>query len=162
MRTLIIIFTLVSFVAFGQTDKTQREGEPDIYNLDSDDKQMNEAITESRLTFDDFLTAFKNKKANQSDFSIKMPFPTSYGTEHIWLVNIELKDGKVFGQVGNVPENITSIKLGDMVQIENDKISDWFYIEDNKLIGGLTIRVLRDRMTPTERRQFDRDFGVTF
>jgi uncharacterized protein YegJ (DUF2314 family) len=162
MRTLLIILTLISFGTFGQTDKKQRQGEPDIYNVESDDKEMNEAIKKSRLTFDDFLTTFKNKKRSQSNFSVKMPFPTNYGAEHIWLVNIESKDGKLFGQVDNVPESVTSIKLGDKIEIDRNKISDWFYIEDNRLIGGLTIRVLRDRMTPIEKRQFDREFGVTF
>jgi uncharacterized protein YegJ (DUF2314 family) len=162
MRTLTIILTLISVVCFGQTDKTERQGEPDIYNVESDDKEMNEAIKKSRLSFDDFLTTFKNKKRSQSSFSIKMPFPTNYGAEHIWLVNIESKNGKLFGQVDNVPESVTSIKLGDKIEIDRNKISDWFYIEDNKLIGGLTIRVIRDRMTPLEKRQFDREFGVTF
>jgi uncharacterized protein YegJ (DUF2314 family) len=162
MRTLLFILTLTSFATFGQTDKKQRQGEPDIYSVESDDKEMNEAIKKSRLTFDDFLTTFKNKKRNQSNFSVKMPFPTNYGAEHIWLVNIESKAEKLFGQVDNVPESVTSIKLGDKIEINRNKISDWFYIEDNKLIGGLTIRVLRDRMTPIERKQFDREFGVTF
>jgi uncharacterized protein YegJ (DUF2314 family) len=162
MRTLLVILTLTSFVTFGQTDKTQRQGEPDIYNVESDDKQMNEAIKKSRLTFDDFLTTFQNKKRHQTSFCVKVPFPTSYGAEHIWLVNIESKDGKLLGQVDNVPESVTSIKLGDKIEIERNKISDWFYIEDNKLIGGLTIRVLRDRMTPVEKTEFDRQFGVTF
>jgi hypothetical protein len=73
MRTLLITLTLISFATFGQTDKKQRQGEPDIYNVESDDKEMNEAIKKSRLTFDDFLTKFKNKKRNQSNFSVKMP-----------------------------------------------------------------------------------------
>ena len=121
---------------------------------------MNEAIKKSRLTFDTFLTTFKNKKRNQTGFSVKMPFPTNDGAEHIWLVNIESKGGKLFGQVDNVPESVTSISLGDEIEIDRNKISDWFYVEDNKLIGGLTIRVLRDRMSPAEKKQFDREIGL--
>jgi uncharacterized protein YegJ (DUF2314 family) len=162
MRTLIFILTLISFVAFGQTDNNQRQGEPDIYNVESNDKDMNEAIKKSRLTFDDFLKTFKNPKRNQTSFCVKMPFSTSYGAEHIWLVNIESNDDKLFGKVDNIPESITTIKLGDKIEIERTKISDWFYIVDNKLIGGLTIRVLRNRMTPVEKREFDQQFGVTF
>ena len=91
-----------------------------------------------------------------------MPFPTSDGAEHIWLVNIESVGGKLFGQVDNLPENVSSIKLGDKIEIEKYKISDWFYIENNKLIGGLTIRILRDRMSADEKKQFDEEFGVKF
>lgn len=162
MKSLLLFLTLVSFATFGQADKTERPGEPDIYNVETDDKEMNEAIKKSRMTFDDFLTAFKNQKRNQSAFSVKMPFPTGHGAEHIWLTDIQSKGGKLFGTVDNVPESVTNIKLGDKVEIDRNKISDWFYIDGNKLIGGLTIRVLRNRMTPAERKQFDREFGVAF
>ena len=161
-RPLVLVFVLTSFISLGQTTKTQREGQPDIYNTTDEDEEMNEAIKKSRQTFDSFLTNFKNQKRNQTNFSVKMPFPTKDGAEHIWLVNIESKDGKLFGQVDNLPENVTNIKLGDKIEIDRNKISDWFYIESNKLIGGLTIRVLRDRMTPDEKKQFDQEFGVRF
>jgi uncharacterized protein YegJ (DUF2314 family) len=161
-RSLVIVFVLTSFIALGQTTTTQREGQPDIYNTNDEDEEMNEAIKKSRQTFDSFLTAFKNQKRNQANFSIKMPFPTKDGAEHIWLVNIELKNEKLFGQIDNLPENVTNIKLGDKIEIDRNKISDWFYLESNKLIGGLTIRVVRDRMTAVEKKQFDQEFGVGF
>ena len=161
-RIIFIIVGLVTLVACGQTTKTERQGQPDIYSVEDSDKEMNEAIKKSRQTFDIFLTTFKNPKSNQTSFSVKMPFPTSDGAEHIWLVNIESAGGKLFGQVDNLPENVSSIKLGDKIEIEKYKISDWFYIENNKLIGGLTIRVLRDRMSADEKKQFDEEFGVKF
>ncbi|HEY8935427.1 MAG TPA: DUF2314 domain-containing protein [Cyclobacteriaceae bacterium] len=161
-RPFIIIFVLASFITLGQTTKTQREGQPDIYNINDEDKEMNEAIKKSRQTFDSFLTAFKSQKRNQTNFSVKMPFPTKDGLEHIWLVNIESKDGKLLGQVDNLPDKVTNIKLGDKIEIDQNKISDWFYLEGDKLIGGLTIRVLRDRMPPAEKKQFDQEFGVRF
>jgi len=34
-------------------------------------------------------------------------------------------------------------------------ISDWLYLEDDLLVGGFTLRVIRDRMSPVERMQFD-------
>ena len=123
---------------------------------------MNEAIKKSRQTFNDFIDVFQNPKRNQTDFSVKMPFPASNGVEHIWLINIETKKGKLYGQVGNVPDDVTTIKIGDKVEIMQSRISDWFYIQDNTLIGGLTIRVLRDRMAPAEKRQLDSEFGVKF
>lgn len=161
-RLIIIIFQLISFVTLGQSNKTERTGEPDIYSIEDNDKEMNEAIKKSRQTFDNFLIAFKNQKRNQTNFSVKMPFPTKDGAEHIWLVNVESNGEKLFGQVDNLPENVKSIKLGDKIEINRNKISDWFYIENNKLVGGLTIRVLRDRMSPNEKKQFDQEFGVEF
>ncbi|MEP2671565.1 MAG: DUF2314 domain-containing protein [Cyclobacteriaceae bacterium] len=161
-KIFIILFSLVHFTSIGQVGKTEREGEPDIYAVDSDDKEMNEAIKMSRLSYDKFLASFTKPKRNQTSFCVKMPFATKNGSEHIWLVDLESQDGKLIGQVNNLPESVIGLKLGDKIEIEKDKISDWFYIEDGILVGGLTIRVLRDRMTPSERKQFDIEFGVRF
>lgn len=162
VRRIQIVLALVLVSACGQTQKTEREGEPDIYSVGDEDEEMNKAIMKSRATFDDFLSAYNNKKEDQTDFSVKMPFATESGAEHIWLVDISMKDGKLFGQVDNLPESVTNIQLGDTVEIQKEKISDWFYVEGNKLIGGLTIRVLRDRMSFEEREQFDMDYGLEF
>jgi uncharacterized protein YegJ (DUF2314 family) len=51
------------------------------------------------------------------------------------------------------------VKVGDTVQISNDNISDWMYVDGIKLRGGYTIRLLRKRMTETERKQFDAENG---
>lgn len=161
MKYLLLIFCIVSSHALlSQAEKTERPGEPTIYDVDSGDEAMNEAIRKARLSFDDFLAAFNSKNESQRGFSVKMPFATEYGAEHIWLTNMEVKDGKLFGIVDNLPQSVNTVRLGDVVEIERDKISDWFYIDNEKLVGGLTIRVLRERMSSSERKRFDRTFGA--
>jgi uncharacterized protein YegJ (DUF2314 family) len=161
MKNFLLVLLVVSSQAiFGQTEKIERAGEPTIYEVDGEDAEMDEAIKKSRLTFDEFLAAFKSKHPSQRNFSVKMPFATEYGAEHIWLTNMEIKDEKLFGIVDNLPQSVNTVRLGDVVEIEEEKITDWFYIENDKLIGGLTIRVLRDRMKSSERKRFDRTLGI--
>ena len=163
MRQSLFTIVIISLAfACGQIGKTERQGEPDIYSVEDDDPEMNKAIAKSRATFNDFLSAVSSKKETQSSHSVKIPFPMENGAEHIWLVDLELNDGKMFGYVDNLPDQVSSVKFGDRIQIDRNKISDWFYIENNRLIGGLTIRVLRDRMTPEEKNQFDEAYGVRF
>lgn len=158
---LIILFLFISQAVLAQADgKTERIGEPTIYDVDSGDEQINDAIRKSRLMFADFIAAFRTNDGSRRNFSVKMPFATEFGAEHIWLTNMELKGEKLFGVVDNLPQSVTTVRLGDVVEIEEDKISDWFYIENEKLIGGLTIRVLRDRMSNSERKRFDRTLGA--
>jgi uncharacterized protein YegJ (DUF2314 family) len=59
-----------------------------------------------------------------------------------------------------LPESTTDVKIGDKIQILNDNISDWMYVDNQKLRGGFTIRVLRKRMTESERKQFDAENGL--
>jgi uncharacterized protein YegJ (DUF2314 family) len=47
------------------------------------------------------------------------------------------------------------------VKTAKNEISDWMYVENKKLIGGYTIRVLRDNMPPEERREFERSVPFT-
>ncbi len=162
MKILLLVFLVLSSQAiFGQAEKIERAGEPTIYNVDTEDEEINEAIRKSRLTFGEFISAFKSKNSSQRTFAVKMPFATEYGAEHIWLTSLELKGDKLFGLVDNLPQSVNTVRLGDLVEINEEKISDWFYIENDKLIGGLTIRVLRDRMSKSERKRFDRTLGAT-
>lgn len=93
-------------------------------------------------------------------FALKTRFKTANGGEHIWVSNISLKDNKYYGVVDNLPESTTDVKIGDTIQIVNENISDWMYIDNQKLRGGFTIRLLRKRMTETERKQFDAVNGL--
>jgi len=161
MKVILLIAIIVSSLnVSAQVDKTKREGEPDIYSVGDDDKEMNEAMKKARASFDTFLKAFNSENEYQYGFSVKVPFSTDAGVEHIWLSNVEVKNGKYYGEVNNLPNSVKSIKLGDIIPIDRNKISDWFYIENDKLVGGFTIRVIRNRMSATERKQFDLDFGV--
>ncbi len=111
-------------------------------------------------TLDKFNEALKSGKPDFEYFALKTRFNTPNGGEHIWVSNIILKEGKYFGVIDNLPESTTDVKLGDTIQIKNDNITDWMYIDNQKLRGGYTLRVLRNRMTETERKQFDADSGL--
>jgi uncharacterized protein YegJ (DUF2314 family) len=65
------------------------------------------------------------------------------------------------GKIDNLPAEVTSVKLGQTIEIDPSKISDWFYVDNGKLIGGYTIRVIRNRMSPKEKKQFDKQLGAT-
>lgn len=163
MKYLVItLFFLPLFNVVAQSSVTSREGEPDIYHLVSDDKEMNDAIIKAKSTFDDFLEIFENRKSNGYYYSIKMAFETEAEIEHIWLVDLKEKKKKLYGRIGNVPEYATHLVLNEEVEIDENWISDWFYIKDGKLVGGYTIRLIRNRMSVEEREQFDYQFGIEF
>jgi uncharacterized protein YegJ (DUF2314 family) len=82
-------------------------------------------------------------------------FTDGIHVEHIWLSDL-IFDGKKFhGKIGNEPLDIKKFSLGDHTEVLPSDISDWMIIEDNRLIGGYTIRVLRDNMSDNEKKEFD-------
>ncbi|WP_153800858.1 YegJ family protein [Foetidibacter luteolus] len=156
---LIILIGLVS-CNNNQTTKIERDGEPEIYGVTDTDAEMNGAIKTANQTLAKFNEALKSGNPNFEYFALKTRFNTPDGAEHIWVSNITIKDNKYFGVVDNLPESTTAVKLGDTIQIKDDNISDWMYIDNQRLRGGYTIRVLRNRMTEQERKQFDEENGL--
>ena len=47
--------------------------------------------------------------------------------------------------------------MGQKVTVEPSKISDWMFVQNGRLVGGYTLRVLRDAMSPSERKEFDKN-----
>ncbi len=164
MKHYLIILLLLGFVACTNTEneKIEREGESTIYLVDAADKEMNQAIKTANQTLNEFNRALENPAPSYSGFALKTRFNTANGGEHIWISNILRIDNNYFGIVDNLPEFSEDVSIGDTIQIKKANISDWMYLDNQKLRGGYTIRIVRNRMTEQERIQFDAESGIIF
>jgi uncharacterized protein YegJ (DUF2314 family) len=133
-----------------------------LYNTDSEDIVMNEAIQTAKKTFPEFKKAFLANNESYDSFSVKIAFEHSEGHEHIWISDIFMQNNLFYGVVGNDPYFIPDLYFGDTVQIKEQLLSDWKYLENNALRGGYTIKVLRNRMSKQEQKSFDEaiDFKI--
>ena len=169
MKTALfkIIITSLILLSCSQSknDKTQRDNEPDVYNLEDSDTGINNAIAKANETLNQFETILKNDDQHLNYYSIKQSFPTSNGGgENIWVGQIKLVKGNYSGIIGNEPIYTKAVKLGETITVDKSKISDWMIIDGTtgKTKGGYTIRVLRDRMSTEEKKQFDLSSGLVF
>jgi len=169
MKAITIKIILMSIILFScnnvKKEKTERENEPDVYNLEESDNGMNNAIEKAKQTFNKFETVFKNDTQKLNYYSIKQSFPTpDGGSEHIWIGQINLVDDNYKGVVGNEPINTKAVKLGDVIVVDKKSLSDWMIVNNStgKTKGGYTIRVIRDRMSSDEKKEFDRTSGLIF
>ncbi|MEP6806576.1 MAG: DUF2314 domain-containing protein [Flavobacterium sp.] len=159
MKSKILITLIIfCFISCKNSDKIERENQPDIYDVKSTDNEMNAAIEKANQTLTDFNAALLNPEIEVK--SLKVKFQNKTDAEHIWLSNVEFKDGKYSGVLDNEPEYITEYKIGDKVNVDSKNISDWMYIENGKLYGGYTIKVLRNKMSEDEKKQFDAESGM--
>jgi len=115
---------------------------------------MDAAIREAKATFEQFVEAFCHPTDRQKSFLVKVVFNEGEQIEHIWLADLELSGEKPSGVVANEPK-LQGLRFMQRVEFEPVYISDWMYIEDGYLVGGYTTRVIRDRMTPEERRAYE-------
>jgi uncharacterized protein YegJ (DUF2314 family) len=126
-----------------------------------DDPRMNAAIDKARANVQNFIASLKSPKRGQSGFAIKVPFSDGANTEHFWLTPVTFDGASFTGTVDNEPELVNNVKMGQTVTVTPDKISDWMYVENHKLVGGETLRVLRDAMPADERADFDKSVPFT-
>jgi uncharacterized protein YegJ (DUF2314 family) len=58
------------------------------------------------------------------------------------------------GVIANPPVR-KDLKFKQRVQIEFSHLSDWMFVDNGKLVGGFTTRLLRKRMAPEEKKRAD-------
>ena len=145
----------------GKAGKTvERPGAPPVIFAKDDDPKMLAAMEKARSTSANFIAALANPKRQQSGFSVKVPIKDGEQVEHMWLSPVCFVDNQFVGKINNHPVKVMNVKLGDEVKYSKDEISDWMYVEGRKLVGGYTIRVLRDGMSAKEREDFERNIGL--
>jgi uncharacterized protein YegJ (DUF2314 family) len=152
---ILVLAIFVSYFNF-RGNRISRSGEPDLITVSNDDAGMKTAIRKARETIGVFIKYRSDPIFSKAFFSIKVRYEENGKTEHIWLDDVTF-DGKLFhGVIGNVPVEIKRLSLGERVDASIDTVSDWMIYDGNSLIGGYTVRVLKNRMSPKERQLLDK------
>ena len=138
---------------------TKMNGEPNMYDVAEKDADMEQATRRARQTVGQFIAAVQQPKSGQRDFQVKKLFVKDGKGEHIWLANVHFVGNRFVGTVDNKPANIPGLKIGAKASVNPDEISDWSFVENGRLVGGYTIRVLYAELTPAERADFEKHVG---
>lgn len=155
----VVVICLLAFLMNCQEkhEKLKREGEPDVVYFNNSDEEMSVAVKNAITTLPEFEKAIQSNNPNYSNFTLKQKFDTSDGGgEHIWIGDIQLKEGKYYGIVQNEPADAKiNVKLGDSVEVVPERVSDWMYNDKNVVKGAYTIKVIRKYMTSEEKKEMD-------
>lgn len=155
-RPTRIVMLLLMLTGCGQRYPADR-----VTTVDSEDPAMNAAMDKARATVPTFIAALENPKPGQSGFTIKKPFKDGEKFEHMWIDRVGYDGTKFRGSVANEPESVTNVIMGRRVTVAPDEISDWMFIDNGKLAGGYTLRVLRETLSPSEKAKFDKSLPFT-
>jgi uncharacterized protein YegJ (DUF2314 family) len=132
------------------------EENPDGYHVPNRTAAMNWAIEKAGLTFRYFKESLISPQPGQTYFSLKAKIVDGSKSEHLWLRDVSCDDTDIFyGTVADVPATIHNLSRGTRVGVERTSARDWMIIENGRLIGGYTIRCIRDAMREKEQRKFD-------
>ena len=73
----IILILLIAFSCKNiQKGKVERENEPDIIGVDSNDSEMNLATEKAKQNIEDFDSALKSNNPKFINFNVKKPYKT--------------------------------------------------------------------------------------
>jgi uncharacterized protein YegJ (DUF2314 family) len=139
----------------GEAQVTRRPDDPDIIHIGDDDPGMLAATKKARSTVSEFVKALAAPKPIQTAFAVKLRVSDGTNTEYMWITDISF-DGRAFrGRLGNRPYAVAGVTESDELSVEAGEISDWMYVEDGRLVGGYTMRVLRNSVSPEARARLD-------
>lgn len=123
-----------------------------VYVAD-DDPDMLAAIAKARETLPEFWSAYDTRPRGENDFSLKVKITDSHGIEHFWVSEIERREDTIVGVVNDEPSIVTSVKLGQRIEVPPADITDWLFMRGGKMVGNQTARAMFKSMTPAEVAQ---------
>jgi len=127
------------------------------------DPDFEEAVRHAQNTLYIFRQAFLAPTSDYSLMSLKVRFAEDGETEDMWtepmlilddVYTVRMVEGVTLAQ-GIHPDRLLDVELQDIV--------DWMILqEDGKLIGGYTLRLEYERMTPEGQKKYRELTGYKF
>ena len=97
--------------------------------------EMAAAIAKAQATLPQFWQVFEKRQQGESNFVLVVRITDKGRIEHFHTTDFEQRDGKTMVIIGNAPKIVSSVKLGDRIQIPAADITDWSYMRDGKYVG---------------------------
>jgi len=119
------------------------------------DEQFDAAVDEAHGTLGALRQALLSPKPSYIFVGLKVRFTSNEGVEDIWTEPVDYYDGYFTTRMIDGVMLDPALNAGRMVTVPLDKVLDWVIVEeDGRLIGGYTIRLSYDHMTPEEKVEF--------
>jgi len=156
--TLVVLGTALSagaLVRAADENAVHRAGQPDVFLVPPEDARMGDAVARARGSIEEFIAVFGKPAERQRSFAIKVSVIEGTQVEEFWVDLETFANGQFTGHIANEPLNLRSVRLGDRIVVDRERIRDWMYVDRGRLVGGYTIRALRSALSEDARKAFD-------
>jgi len=125
------------------------------------EEELNAAIEEAQGTIDTLFRAMLAPKPSYDFLGIKVRFKTQDGSyDDNWVEPLDYYDGKFTIRMIDGLTYDKNLHAGHTLDVSIKKVVDWVIIEKNgNLIGGYTIKLAYEHMSPEEKKEFLRVTG---
>ncbi len=152
LRVLCATVLMFGLLSLGSCVKKSSEQDR-VISVESNDPEMVSAIAKARKSLPEFWLMFDYPPAGVSNFALKYRITDKGEDELFWMTDLSRKDGQIFGKVGNDPVVVSNVRLGQEIEILEERIADWLYFRNDKMVGNETIKALFKEMDPEEVEQ---------
>ena len=108
--------------------------------VEDSDPEMVAAIAKAQETLPQFWQVFDKREHGESNFVLVVRITDKGRIEHFFTIDFERRDGKTMVTIKNDPKIVSSVKLGDRIEIPAADITDWHYMRDGKYVGMFTMK----------------------
>jgi uncharacterized protein YegJ (DUF2314 family) len=162
--SLLAVSAVSVLMSFSLPTQAQSQGQggkikDKVYNISSQDAEMEEAIGKARATLDDFLKLQAQPPKGADGFKIKVKFSGGGNDEHIWVAPFQVTSKGFTGTLAGQPRYVTHLENGQNVQFTRADVSDWGYVQDGKQKGSYTVCVMFKHMPAADAQRYRRDYG---
>jgi uncharacterized protein YegJ (DUF2314 family) len=146
---------LAFLLALGGIMAVSAQDRPGFSHVPSDDPEMIEAHAKARATLAEFWSRLERPGPGETDFALKVALPVNAtAKEHIWVANVQRRNGKIYGRISNDPVDLKNVRMGQRIEIAESQISDWMYLRAGKIVGNFTVRPILKRMPAQEAERY--------
>ena len=134
-----------------------------ISTFTDSDEELTKAVRQAQDTLYIWRQAFLAPKEDYALMSLKVRFGEEGRVEDMWTEPVQVLDNVytvrmvegVTVETGVHPDRLVDVKPGDIV--------DWMLLkEDGTLLGGYTLRLEYERMTPEQQQRYLQITGYRF
>ncbi len=159
MKWVLIVIGVLAAIHFTLMALGRRALRRGVSQIDQNDPDMQMAIRRAKDSVQEFLHRLAAPPLSQTSAAVKVALEEQGITEYAWLAEPRIEGDHFVGRLDNDLVQIRRWRAGDTVRAPQAALSDWLAIDDGRLVGGFSIRLLRDRMPAEARAGFDRSAG---
>jgi len=127
------------------------------------DEELAEAVRQAQETLHIWRREFLAPKKSYSMTSLKVRFETGEEVEDMWTEPLYILDNTY---TVRMVEGVTldpGIHPNRLLDVKPEDIVDWMMLEeDGTLVGGYTLRLEYERMTPEQQKKYVEITGIRF
>lgn len=127
------------------------------------DEEFEKAVRQAQDTLYILRQAFLAPKPAYTQMSVKVRFISNEGVEDMWTIPIDLLDNVYTVQMVEGVTLESGVHPERLVEVDPEDIIDWMILEkDGTVIGGYTLRLEYERLSPEEQEKYYERTGYKF